>query len=167
MHRISSRTAAHNQVWQAIISALKRTLQPEWRLFIEISFRDTGLLRGPEDHQPSVRRSQSVPDLARFGNLLPDAVLVNEVARQLAILDLTRPFDRGDRPANERRHAEGPEFAIPGERGGAGGSNWRCCPLCPGPRPNTRTFSITWPAQHSGGGERKFEAYGELAQILQ
>ena len=71
-----ARTAAHNQVWQAITSALKRTLQPEWRLFIETSIRDTGLLRGPVDRQPSVRGSQSVPDLARFGNLRPDAVAV-------------------------------------------------------------------------------------------
>ena len=94
-------------------------MHPEWRLFIETSIRDTGLLRGPVDHQPSVRGSHSVPDLARFGNLRPDAVAVNEVTRQIAILDLTRPFDRGDRPAHERRHAEGPERAIPDVRGGA------------------------------------------------
>ena len=159
-----ARTAAHNQVWQAITSALKRTLQPEWRLFIETSIRDTGLLRGPVDHQPGVKGSQSVPDLARFGNLRPDAVAVNEVTRQIAILDLTRPFDRGDRPANERRHAEGPERAIPDVRAGgleaAMGGAAQDQGQIPGHIVSRGRRSIRV------AGERKFETYGELAQAL-
>ena len=116
------------------------------------------------DHQPSGKGSQSVPDLARFGNLRPDAVAVNEVTRQIAILNLTRPFDRGHRPANERRHVEGPDRAMPGKRAGdleaAMGGAAQGQGQMPGHLVSRGRRSIR------KAGELKFEIYGELAQAL-
>jgi hypothetical protein len=158
-----ARTADHNQVWQAITSTPKRTLQPERRLFIETIIRDTGLFRGPLDHQPSVRGSQNVPDLTKFGNLRPDAVVVNEMTRQIAILDLTRPFDRGDRPANERRHAEGPELAIPGVR--ARGLEATMGGTAQGQGQISGHLVSRGRRSIQVAGERKFEAYGGFAKL--
>ena len=103
-----ARTAAHNQVWQVVTSALKRALPPEWELFIETNVRDTGLLRGPSEHQPCAATTQPAQVSTRLGNLRPDAFAVNRTTRQIAILDLTRPFDGPDGPESSQQSAAGP-----------------------------------------------------------
>ena len=157
-----ARTAAHNQVWQVVTSALKRALPPEWELFIETNVRDTGLLRGPSEHQPGAVTTQPAQVLARLGNLRPDAVAVNRTTRQIAILDLTRPFDGPDGPESSQQSAARPARNPHGAQAGG---------LVDGDAPLSAP-ALAIPAEYSGrrsilvAAERKVTAYEGLAHAL-
>ena len=161
-----ARTAAHNQVWQVITSVLKRSIPSEWELSIETSIRDTGLLRGPHGYQPGAATTQRTQALARFGNLRPDAVAVNRTTRQIAILDLTRPFDGPDGPESGEQITGGPARSQQGaqEGGLVRDDTERHAPLPPP--------SLAVPVGYSGrrsilvAAKRKIAAYEGVARAL-
>ena len=84
------------------------------------------------------------------------------MTRQIVILNLMWQFNRRDRPANEQRHAEGPERAIPGVHAGGLEAAMGSAAQFQGQIPE----HLVSRGQHNirVAGERKFEAYGELAQ---
>ena len=165
-----ARTAAHNRTWQVIIADLKRIMLPGWRLFVETSIGDTGLLRNMliQGASPSGRRPAQ--SFEHYCKLRPDAVAVNLQLKKIAIMDLTRPFDGCDRidgqasvvvhPGAEASNGEGAALphmtaGIDGELGEQTGEGHNALANADG------RSRITAAAQ------RKMVAYSDLAKAIQ
>ncbi len=66
-----------------IASFLTPTLQPAWTLFEETRMTKTGV----------VLRCTSLADVDQLGRRKPDWILVSEVHKEIAIVDLSHPSD--------------------------------------------------------------------------
>ncbi len=97
-----ARTSAHNQVQNVITSFLTSTLGSEWTMFEETRMARTGLILRPT--------SQATID--QLGRRQPDWLLISELHKKIAIVDLCRPSDV--HPAQllaaaiRKQHAYGP-----------------------------------------------------------
>ena len=168
-----ARTAAHNRTWQVIIADLKRIMLPGWRLFVETSIGDTGLLRNMliQGASPSGRRP--VQSFEHYCKLRPDAVAVNLQLKKIAIMDLTRPFDGCDRhdgqasvvvqPGAEASNGEG--AALPRMAAGIDGE---LRPLSEQTGEGHNALAnADGRSRITAAAQRKMVAYNDLAKAIQ
>ena len=92
-----ARTSAHNQVRQVITSFLQRSVDPAWKVFEETRMGKLGLRLRPvsaarvaQALNSNVIPSEHDCDLGRWQ---PDWVIVSEVHKRIAIVDLCRSAD--------------------------------------------------------------------------
>ena len=92
-----ARTSAHNQVRQTITSFLLQTEGPNWTLFEEVRMGQLGLMQRPVSSSRVAHALNRSPDASGRGDDLgswqPDWVIVSEVHKKPAKVDLCRPAD--------------------------------------------------------------------------
>ena len=91
------RTSDHNQVRQAINYFLRQTVGPNWIVFEEVRMGQLGLTLRPVLASRVAHALNRSPDAFGreddLGRWQPDWVIVSEVHKELAIVDLCRPTD--------------------------------------------------------------------------